>query len=149
MADGWADFERYLRDVLTAKIESEPEVLLEHDGGPEGIKADLYLATLYGIDGQVDAEWRIERATGVLLRAISRRVTSRLAEPDPLHLEIPTARYELQSNYAWMDLDYGSHVHLLPSDVTHDPSTFLVRVVLLRYRHHFPASTSTGGEPNG
>lgn len=128
----WPKFSSFLRERMTAIIENDPRVLLEHDGGPCGIKADIYLATLYGHDEQVDAEWRIPRIETTLLRPIMRRPTM-VAESEP-SLDLPIARYELQSSWATMDLDYLTHCDLLPLDVRPDPGTNLIRVALLRYR---------------
>lgn len=130
----WQEFEPMLRERLTRLIDSDPEVLLEHDGGPFGLKAHLYLATLYGIDGQVDAEWRIPAVTSTLLRPLMRRSSYAIPESEP-GPGIATARYELQSSWATLNLDWMLHRNLLPDDVRPDPGTFLVTVALLRYRH--------------
>jgi hypothetical protein len=130
----WQEFEPMLRERLTQRIESEPEVLLERDGGPEGLRADIILATLYGFDEQVDEEWRIPDVPSRLFRALPDRQTYSLAEPPSISPNIPQATYKLQSTYAWMDLDWLAHRHLLPADVRPAPATNLVSAALVRYR---------------
>lgn len=124
-----------MRERLTAAVESKPEVLLECDGGPVGLKADLYLATLYGFDDQVDAEIRIDRAHQVWKRPIMSRVNwtaynEPVTSPEPLR----TADYVLQSNYATMNVDWLAYRDVLPDDVHPERGTHLVTVALLRYR---------------
>lgn len=131
----WTEFEPYLAERLTKVIEHQPEVLLEHDGGPWSLKADIILAVLYGMDGQVDALWRIPRVEDVLLRPISRRPTMRM-DADPMaDLTPSTARYVLQSSWAEITLDYPAHRDLLPADVKPSLGTNEVTAALLRYRH--------------
>ncbi len=131
----WTEFEPFLAERLTGVIEHQPEVLLEHDGGPEGLKADIILAVLYGMDGQVDALWRIPKVTHALLRPIRRRLSLR-ADPDEMTSpSIATARYVLQSSWATMTLDYLAHRDFLPPDVKPSPGTNEVTAALLRYRH--------------
>lgn len=127
-------FSSFLRQRLTAHIEAQPEVLLEHDGGPMGLKADIILATLYGMDDQIDAEWRIPRVEPHLLMPIRPRLTAIEPEPGPLLPTMRTARYELQSNWATMQLDWLHHRDLLPADVHPAQGDYLVTVALLRYR---------------
>lgn len=130
------EFVNVLRDRLTAHVESQPEVLLEHDGGPMGLKADLYLATLYGMDGQVDAEWRIPKVEPYLLRPVRPRMSAAFdPEPEPIMPMLRTARYELQSNWATMQVDWLHFHKMLPIDIRPDPGTYLITVALLRYRH--------------
>jgi hypothetical protein len=130
----WTEFQPYLAERLTRVIESKPEVLLEHDGGPEGPRADIILAMLYGMDGQVDAIWRVARAEPYLLRAVAPTLRAMLAETEPSpHLN--TARYSLQSNWATMTLDWTMLREALPDDVHPAPGTSTVSVALLRYRH--------------
>lgn len=128
----WSEAEPVLREYLTRAIEAQPELLLEHAGGPEGLKADVILATLYGFDGQVDAEWRIARVEPVLLRPLQRRPT--LDEDASPALSVPVARYELQSNWATLDVDWLALRDALPRDVRPAPASYLVKVALVRYR---------------
>ena len=129
-------FIRYLRDRLTATIEADPHVLLEHDGGPESLEAHLILATLYGIDEQVDHEWIVRRVQAELLAAIGRRATASVGQYDYDGQALPVARYKLQSSYATMKIDWPACRHLLPDDVRPDPGTYLATVALVRYRRH-------------
>ena len=132
MTDPQQEFDRHVRDRLTAIIEAQPEVLLEQDGGPIGLKADLYLATLYGFDEQVDAEIRVPKPEWDLRMPIRRRLT--LAEPEPMEMVMPVALYVLQSNYATMQVDWLHMREFLPSDVKPPPLDYIVTVALLRYR---------------
>ena len=132
MTDPQQEFDRHMRDRLTAVIESQPEVLLEQDGGPIGLKADLFLATLYGFDEQVDAEIRVPKAEWDVRMPIRRRL-SVLDEPDPSPV-MPIAVYVLQSNYATMQVDWLYMREFLPSDVKPPPLDYLVTIALLRYR---------------
>lgn len=129
----WTEFDRMFRDMLTARVEQDPEVLLEHDGGPVGLKADVIFATLYGMDEQIEAEWRIPRVEPYLLMPLRERVT--IAAPEPTAMPtMRTARYELQSNWATMNVSYSTLIGSWPADVKPDPTTLMVRVALVRYR---------------
>lgn len=129
------EFVAELRHRLTRVVESDPQVLLEHDGGPESLKADLILATLYGHDDQIDHEWRLQTVVPVLRAPIVRRVryfdlNTDATSPGPM----PVARYNLQSGYATMKLDWTLYGHMLPADIEPDRGTYLVDVALVRYR---------------
>lgn len=126
-------FLRVLREQLNASIESDPRVLLETDDGPEGIKADLYLANLYDHEDRLVAEWIIERAQSVLYMPIPYRPALTL-EPSEARDTIRTARYELQSSFAEMKLDWLLYRDRLPATVRPAHGDYLVSVVLLRYR---------------
>ena len=123
-----------IRARLTHFIEADPQVLLEHDGGPLGLKADIILATLYGFDEQVDAEWRIPRVESTLLRPITPRLSLTADDADAAMPTMRVARYELQSAWAALDVDWLHHRALLPADVKPSPGTYLVKVALVRYR---------------
>jgi hypothetical protein len=133
MTAGWRDLDATLRRELTAAVESQPELLLEHNGGPEGLKADLILATLYGLDEQVDAEWRLSSVVPYLRRPIRPRLTAS-AFDEPPSMGPPPARYDLQSNWATAKLDFLAHASMLPADVRPAPQTNVVTVALVRYR---------------
>lgn len=122
-------------DRLTRHIEAQPEVLLECDGGPLFLKADLYLATLYGFDDQVDAEIRIDRVHEVWQRPLMSRVNwASYAEPVTSPGPIRTADYVLQSNYATMNVDWLAYRDMLPDDIHPERGTYLITIALLRYR---------------
>lgn len=129
----WQDFEPILRDRLTRHIEAQPELLLEHTGGPEGLKADVILATLYGFDEQVDAMWRVPRVESVLLRPLPQPLSAAVSEADLMPM-MRTARYDLQSNWATLNLDWLHYRAALPPDVRPAPGTLLVSVAMVRYR---------------
>lgn len=127
----WSDVEPMLRDRLMRTIENDPQVLLEVDGGPVGMTADIILATLYGFDEQIDGKWRIPSVTPDLLRPLNHRLT--LDTPDgPPSPTFPVARYVLQSSYASLKV---SPVSLpLPADVKIVPPDFLATVLVVRYK---------------
>jgi hypothetical protein len=129
----WEEFERELRFLMTMEIQSHPELLLEHDGGPDFMHADLYLATLYGFDEQVDKEVRLTKVLPYIRTVINRRL-----EPLDHTIDVFTniATYKIQSNWATMKLDYGRFRDFLPSDVRPDfyRDYNQVEVALLRYK---------------
>lgn len=65
-----------VREHLRAMIYREPEFLLEQDGGPVGLQADLIMADLVGEDNQVE------------LSLIDLQVPSGL--PDTLRIPVPS-----------------------------------------------------------
>lgn len=129
------EFVSTLREQLTRHIEWQPEYLLEHDGGPLALKADVILATLYGFDEQVDAEWRIPEVRDVLLRPLMQRMDWTQVDPDPVAAPtFRTAEYVLQSNWATTQVDWLRFRDMLPKDVRPPAGDFLVTVALVRYR---------------
>lgn len=79
-------------------MENDPQYLLMQDGGPVGRAAHVVIARLYGYDGQIDHEWRIDKAEPVLLTPPIERPSMSL-EADPM-LRMPRAHeYVLQSGF--------------------------------------------------
>jgi len=109
-----------------ATIESEPTVLLEHDGGPYGLAADIVVARLYGFDEQLDHEWRIPRIESELRTPIMPRLSAVPSDvvASPM---TRTGRYVLQSNYASANIAGEYVVPLAPWKPA-------VSVLCLRYR---------------
>jgi hypothetical protein len=109
-------------------IRSEPEYLLECDGGPEGMTADIVVARMFGYDGQMDREVRLRRAEPVVRLPIAYPGPT-LAFEELAHATMSTAEYVLQSNYATVYIDA-----CLASDLPFDPITFRCKVLCLRYK---------------
>ena len=122
-----------VRHRLRVAINAQPELLLESDGGPVGLKADVFFADLIGHDDQIDHEWTISSAAPKLRVPIRERALAALREdvmPDP---SIHTTTYALQSNYA--TLTVADEVAFSAGwDVRGGPPAFQTKVVLLRYR---------------
>lgn len=128
------DLERHLRDRLEANIVNDPQVLLDQDGGPAGIRADVYLAKLIGHDDQTVAEIRVKEARDVVLLPIPARPSRLVSEAADVYPTIRTARFNLQSGYAMSKVDEGlALAQGLIASPARKPD-FLLDVVLLRYR---------------
>lgn len=131
LMDRWAEYEAVLRKQAYRTIESDPQVLLEHDSGGPGIAADLIYARLLGYDDEIVQDgWRLRRIEPVLLLPIFPRMS--LAESDVLGPGVTrSATYALQSGYALVSVH--AEVAMPPAGVRVGPDgTF--RVLYLRYR---------------
>lgn len=106
-------------------INNDPQLLFEHDGGPYGIPADIFVARLYGMDEELIDEWRIPRIESELRMPLRERVRVS-AEPSP-YPTLRTARYVLQSNYATAQIAGEYVTPLIPWQPT-------VTVLCLRYK---------------
>lgn len=107
VSDEWAQAEPYLRDRAYATIEADPSFLLEGEGGPYGVKADIILARLIGHDDQiVRDDLRLERIVPVWLEPIFTRTT--LARPADVLEQPRTAEYGLRSGFAVMETDIAA-----------------------------------------
>lgn len=133
MSEFWDFIEPTLREQAYATMDADPQSLLEHDGGPEGMTADVVMARLIGFDDQIVKDgWRRERADPVLLLPIHERpkLTASLAPTEAdLYPTMRTARYVLQSGYVVFAMD----AVLLPLGVPHGPD-FRTTFLYLRYR---------------
>jgi hypothetical protein len=123
----WQHVEPILREQAYAVINNDPYMLLETEGWPGGMEADVILARLLGFDEQVEHDWRIPRVESVLLTPIPERLSVLAQEPERTPLR--TARYNLLSNYARMSVD-GRYA---PADVTLG-ADFRFSVLAVRYR---------------
>ena len=135
MTPSWTEVEQVLRAHMEAVVNNDPRILLEVDGGPVSRTADIILATLYGLDEQVDEEMRLHRVEPVLLRAIPQRLSIALPEDDMTAMtasSFKTAEYRLQSSYA--TLNVSPLVMPLPDDVKVGPPEFLASVLWVRYK---------------
>lgn len=129
----WAEAEPILRRQAYAIYDSQPEMLLEHDGGPYSLDADVLMARLAGFEDEiVEDGLRLERIYPDLLRPIALPLRSWLTEaaapPEP---SWRAARYVLQSGWVIMPLDQ----RFAPPNVT--PKVRMdgaVRVAYLLYR---------------
>jgi hypothetical protein len=140
MTDFWRDIEPALRGQAYGSIDADPQILLEGDGGPSGLDADIFMARLIGYDDQIIEDTIIPHIVDQLLRA------TRTVNPLPLdgtshdaiwcvddvRAEPMTLReaYVLQSGYAtatW-SLECGPMPDVKPRpDGT-------IRIAYLRYR---------------
>lgn len=128
----WAAFESTLRHEMNAHLDSQPESLLEQDGGPVGRTADIILARLVGFDDQiVDDTLRLRRVEPEWRMPIRERLVLAAPEAD-LYPTMRTATYVLQSGYAGLRLDPVAVP--TPPDVQAGPPDFLVSVLFVRYR---------------
>jgi hypothetical protein len=127
----WDEIKPTLLDMMQAKIDAIPESLLERDGGPVGMKADVILARLIGWDEETVDTWRIQGVVPVLFRAIPTSLRSTLGmEPPATGIISPTAEFVLQSCYATYRLD----ARYAPADVKIGPPTFDFSVLYVRYK---------------
>lgn len=125
---GWAEAEPIMRERAYRTLDSDPQSLLECDGGPVGQTADVILARLVGFDDEIVGDIRLQRVEPVWLVPIYERVT--LVEAAPCPTRMRTARYVLQSGYVRMQLA-PEHA---PPDTTPGPPAFTVSLLFLRYR---------------
>lgn len=129
MASRWDQVEPIMREQAYRAIENDPQVLLEHDGGPYGVHAEVIFARLYGLDDEIVRDgWRLPRIEAALRLPIIPRLRIS-AEPVRLEPVGRVATYVLQSGYALQTVDAMNG----PPDVPLLPD-FRVRVLYLRYR---------------
>lgn len=121
--------EPLLRRRAYGALEADPQVLLEVDGGPLGVDADVFIARLIGFEDEVvDDGIRLRRAEPVYLVPLHRRLS--MLEPDPAELApMRISTYVLQSGYALATVAAEN----APADVA-VRDDFTVRVLYLRYR---------------
>ena len=130
------DFETWRREIeptlrrrAYAAIDHDPMSLFERDGGPEGLKAHLYLARLIGPNDEIvddtmrlaSALWEIRLPRPVRLTAVD--------YDEPAYSSMPVNLYKLQSNYATLSIapEYGYE------GLTYGPQ-MLATIAFLRYR---------------
>ena len=136
ITDEWSQAEPYLRDRAYRTIESDPGFLLDHEGGPYGIKADLILARLIGHDDQVVRDdLRLDRIRDVLLEPMFPRMNFHAAPPEVVgdYPDIRTAEYGLRSGYAVAEFDIAG---LWPPAGV-EAKTGRYTVLFLRYKRRF------------
>lgn len=128
----WQHKLAYAIDMAYARIDRDPQSLLETDGGPVGATASIVVARLYGHDGQIDREIRLTEALRIVEVPIPRPLHLMASPPGPHESIDPlrTARYNLQSGWAEVPLD----PMWAPPDMPRDPMTDLVTVLCLRYK---------------
>jgi hypothetical protein len=128
----WDEGLPYFVNNAYAHLDAQPESLLETDGGPVGIPADVYMGRMIGPDDQIIADVRLPSAVPEWLTPIAPplRVFGG-AEVDPLpYVPMGAARYVLQSGYATLTLG-GEYA---PKDVEPGPPWCQFTVLFLRYR---------------
>jgi hypothetical protein len=123
----WDQIEPTLLDLMQAKIDAMPESLLESDGGPVGIKADVILARLIGWDEETVATWRIREVAPILFRPLSLPQFIKWSGGGIISRR---AEFVLQSCYATYQLD----PRYAPADVRIEPPTFSFSVLYVRYK---------------
>lgn len=124
----------HVRGRLRRTLNAQPELLLEHDRGPVGVKGDLFFADLIGHDEQIDHEWTIPDVRSELYVPINERVSVAIPKGDALMWPQPRrATYVLQSNYAKVDVA-DEVAFSVGWDICGGPPRFLATVVLLRYK---------------
>jgi hypothetical protein len=129
-ADGWEELLAVLREQAYIAIDASPEVLLSGPGGC-GIGADATYARLYGLDDQIDADWRIAREVSELLMPISRPpVLWVMPESIPPLPDIAVARYVCWSGYAIKHVT----AEVLPPNIGYDTMTHMATLLFLRYK---------------
>jgi hypothetical protein len=137
IADEWAQFEPYLRDMAYRGIESDPGFLLDHEGGPYGISADLILGRLIGHDDQVVRDdLHLDRIRDVVLEPMFPRMAFHAAPPEVVgdYPDIRTAEYGLRSGYAFCEMDVASVWP--PAGVEARSGRYTV--LFLRYKRRLP-----------
>jgi hypothetical protein len=126
MTSLWDEAEPVIRERAYRTLDNDPMILFEGDGGPGG-GVEIYLARLFGLDGEIVEDGvRLREPLSVIRLPIAPRLT--LAdEPEPRLLR--TADYVQQSGFVVVPLaaEYAPPgVELLPD--------FTFRVMYLRYR---------------
>lgn len=128
----WEEFELALREQAYGTIDADPRLLLETDGGPVGMKADVIFARLIGMDDNIVQDgWRLPRVEPYLLMPIplSRRERMANYEPTVADAVLRTAKFVLQSGFAHTRVS-GEYA---PPGVSLD-SDFMFDVLYLRYK---------------
>lgn len=125
----WDQAEPVMRHRAYRTIENDPQVLLEGDGGPGGVNAEIYMARLFGLDDEiVEDGLRLAAPLPIVRLPIIPRVAY-LDDESDLSSPLRTADYVMQSGFALVHLaaEYAPPgVELLPD--------FTFRVLYLRYR---------------
>lgn len=111
-------------------VESDPQILLEAPGGPEGMTAEIIVARLFGHDEQLDHEMRLDRALPVVEVPVPTPLTRAVTEGGPVLPDMRVARYRLQSGYSVL----GISAELLPPDIPLNTQTMQARLLCLRYK---------------
>lgn len=130
MVSLWEQAERSARHKAYRTLDNDPRILLEGDGWPGGVKAEVYLARLFGYDDEIVADVvRLPRPEPVYFLPIASRLGLGVADEGPTEPPIRKATYVLQSGFALVTLA----AEYAPPDVKlRDDFTF--RVLYLRYR---------------
>lgn len=139
----WTEYEAFLRDRAYQTLDRDPRILMEGDGGPVGLDADLFHARLLGFEDEVVRDIWVRGAEPTLLMPIeqsfatmAREATDQafldaagIYDPDLGFRTSRVARYELQSGYVVLSVaaEYQPPVERLRPDST-------ARVAYLRYR---------------
>jgi len=131
----WDEIEAALRHKVYRTLENDPQILLEQDGGPFGVEADLIYARLIGYEDEIVKDgWRLRSIEPQLWLPITPSARSFLNPDAPPPLDVSrSAIYVLQSGYAVMPVDpliAPDVLDLLPPGRDWQP----VRVLYLRYR---------------
>lgn len=126
----WDQAEPVFREKAYRTIERDPQILLEGDGGPGSVQAEVYMARLYGYDDEIVADGlRLPRPEAVYLMPIMSQPAWMRADEDMQPALIRTATYVLQSGFALVKL---APEYAPPGVTLGDDFTF--RVLYLRYR---------------
>jgi hypothetical protein len=127
--DRWQQVEPTLRHKAYRTIESDPQVLLETDGGPVGMPAEVIFARLLGFEDEVVEDGlRLAEVVPDLrlpIMSLGPLLSSGPLEPQPIRV----ARYALQSGYARTKVA----AEFAPPGVQLGPD-FTFRVLYVRYR---------------
>ena len=128
----WAQVEARVREKAYRTIDRDPQVLLEQDGGPVGLDADLFHARLIGFEDEIVKEMWIRGAEPTILLPIPQRPLVLATDAETVRWEMEpsrVARYELQSGFAALSVsgEYDPPVEKLRPD-------FTARIAYLRYR---------------
>lgn len=132
MTSMWAEVEPVMRERAYRRLDNDPQVLLEHDGGPLDIKADVILARLIGFEDEIVQD--AVRLSSVMpvyrLPLLPRGQFAMSEDTAPPSLNLRAAEYVLQSGYVAVNLapEYA------PPEITVGPPTFTFKVLYLRYR---------------
>lgn len=125
----WERMEPTLRHRAYRTIESDPQVLLEADGGPVGMQAEVVLARLLGFEDEVVQDGlrlaQVVPDLRVPLPASLSLLSSDSVQPQPIR----TATYVLQSGFA---LTKVAAEYAPPGVEVGNDFTF--RVLYVRYR---------------
>lgn len=126
----WEQVEPIARDKAYRTIERDPQILLEGDGGPGSMQAEVYMARLFGFEDEIVADGvRLRRPEPVYFMPISSGPAWMRADEDMQPAPIRTASYVMQSGFALVTL---AAEYAPPGVTLRDDFTF--RVLYLRYR---------------
>lgn len=129
----WTKMEAALRERAYRKLNADPQILFETDGGPVGQSASLIYARLFGFEDEIAKDGlRLSSVLSHINLPIPARPLLLSTDAIGIRYEVEparVARYELQSGFVRLHVA----AEFAPQDVRLEPD-FTASVLYLRYR---------------